>query len=152
MDSHPREARSCSGSAGAFTVAATASITTLVSFIAGGAWFSSGTNWTDSGSVIRCRNHRGLGISRILSSLDYLIYRTYRTISTPLDYLINGVPESMEHDSPDASATGHPIAEPKSVQSVPEENHAPPAMLQFAKIRKLFVERSDPRLYCRSKK
>ncbi|GKA33842.1 ankyrin repeat-containing protein [Tanacetum coccineum] len=41
------------------------------------------------------------------------------------------VPESMEHDSPDASATGHPIAEPESVQSVPEENHAPPAMLQL---------------------
>ena len=39
----------------------------------------------------------------------------------------------MEHDSPDASATGHPIAEPESVQLVPEENHAPPAMLQFAK-------------------
>ncbi|GKD69227.1 hypothetical protein Tco_1323317, partial [Tanacetum coccineum] len=57
------------------------------------------------------------------------------------------VPKSMEHDSPDASATGHPIAEPKSVQLVPEENHAPPAMLQFAKIRKLFAERTDPRLY-----
>nr|GFA12362.1 polycomb group protein embryonic flower 2 isoform X1 [Tanacetum cinerariifolium] len=51
----------------------------------------------------------------------------------------------MEHDSPDASATGHPIAELESVQSVPEENHAPPAMLQFAKTRKLSAERSDPR-------
>nr|AGM15312.1 embryonic flower 2_2 [Chrysanthemum x morifolium] len=55
------------------------------------------------------------------------------------------VPEPMEHDSPDASATGHPIAEPESVQLVPEENHAPPAMLQFAKTRKLSAERSDPR-------
>ena len=53
----------------------------------------------------------------------------------------------MEHDSPDASATGHPIAEPESVQLVPEENHAPPAMLQFAKTRKLSAERSDPRKY-----
>ncbi|GJS75125.1 hypothetical protein Tco_0725006 [Tanacetum coccineum] len=55
------------------------------------------------------------------------------------------VPESMEHDSPDASATGHPITEPESVQSVLEENHAPPAMLQFAKTRKLYAKRSDPR-------
>ncbi|GKA57242.1 hypothetical protein Tco_0756430 [Tanacetum coccineum] len=55
---------------------------------------------------------------------------------------LQGVPESMEHDSClDASATGHPIAEPKSVQS--KENHAPPAMLQFAKTRKLFTERCD---------
>ncbi|GJS18775.1 hypothetical protein Tco_0413247 [Tanacetum coccineum] len=53
------------------------------------------------------------------------------------------VPKSMEHDSPDASATGHPIAEPKSVQLVPEENHAPSAMLQFAKTRKLSAEGSD---------
>ncbi|GKE17285.1 hypothetical protein Tco_1424862, partial [Tanacetum coccineum] len=56
------------------------------------------------------------------------------------------VPKSMEHDSPDASATSHLITEPESVQLVPEENHAPPAMLQFAKTRKLSAERSDPRL------
>ncbi|GKC65639.1 hypothetical protein Tco_1098237, partial [Tanacetum coccineum] len=31
-----------------------------------------------------------------------------------------GVPESMKHDSPDASATGHPIAKSESVQSVPK--------------------------------
>nr|GEX55624.1 hypothetical protein [Tanacetum cinerariifolium] len=58
-----------------------------------------------------------------------------------------GVHESMKHDSPDASAIGHPIAKPESVQSVTEENHASPAMLQFAKTRKLFAERSDPRKY-----
>nr|GEV36386.1 hypothetical protein [Tanacetum cinerariifolium] len=56
-----------------------------------------------------------------------------------------GVHESMEHDSPDASVIGHPIVKPESVQSVPEENHAPLAMLQFAKTIKLFAERSDPR-------
>lgn len=58
----------------------------------------------------------------------------------------DGVAESMEHDdSPDASATCHSCAEPESVQSVPESNLASPAMLQFAKTRKLSVERSEPR-------
>ncbi|XP_024992027.1 polycomb group protein EMBRYONIC FLOWER 2-like isoform X2 [Cynara cardunculus var. scolymus] len=57
------------------------------------------------------------------------------------------VPECMERDtySPDASATGHSFAEPESVQSVPGSNLGPPAMLQFAKTRKLSIERSDPR-------
>ncbi|KAJ9553172.1 hypothetical protein OSB04_017217 [Centaurea solstitialis] len=57
------------------------------------------------------------------------------------------VPESTERDtySPDASVTGHSFAEPESAQSVPGSDVAPPAMLQFAKTRKLSVERSDPR-------
>ncbi|KAI3772799.1 hypothetical protein L6452_03993 [Arctium lappa] len=40
----------------------------------------------------------------------------------------------------DISFTG-----PESAQSVPASNLAPPALLQFAKTRKLSVERSDPR-------
>ncbi|GMP23858.1 hypothetical protein CsSME_00001312 [Camellia sinensis var. sinensis] len=39
----------------------------------------------------------------------------------------------------------HSYADPECVQSVPGSNLAPPAMLQFAKTRKLSVERSDPR-------
>ncbi|KAK9063276.1 hypothetical protein SSX86_017146 [Deinandra increscens subsp. villosa] len=72
------------------------------------------------------------------------------TMSTALSELIDntdGAPECMELDacSPDASATCHSIAEPEAVQSVPESNLAPLAMLQFAKTRKLSIERSDPR-------
>lgn len=61
------------------------------------------------------------------------------------------VPESVERDtySPNAngisSAAAHSFADPDCVQSVPGSNLAPPAMLQFAKTRKLSVERSDPR-------
>ncbi|KAD2805336.1 hypothetical protein E3N88_38713 [Mikania micrantha] len=72
------------------------------------------------------------------------------TMSTALCELIDnteGVPDSMELDacSPDASATCHSFAEQEPVQSVPESNLAPPSMLQFAKTRKLSIERSDPR-------
>ncbi|KAJ9539782.1 hypothetical protein OSB04_026288, partial [Centaurea solstitialis] len=42
-------------------------------------------------------------------------------------------------------ATGVSFVEPESSQSVPASNLAPPALLQFAKTRKLSVERSDPR-------
>ncbi|KAI3819661.1 hypothetical protein L1987_13506 [Smallanthus sonchifolius] len=61
--------------------------------------------------------------------------------------LILGVPESMELDacSPDASVTCHSVAEPEPAQLVSESNLAPLATLQFAKTRKLSVERSDPR-------
>ncbi|KVI07599.1 hypothetical protein Ccrd_014044, partial [Cynara cardunculus var. scolymus] len=61
------------------------------------------------------------------------------------------VPEGAKCDtySPNATsvsiATGVSFAEPESGQSVPGSNLAPPAMLQFAKTRKLSVERSDPR-------
>ncbi|KAJ0764612.1 putative transcription factor C2H2 family [Helianthus annuus] len=73
------------------------------------------------------------------------------TMSTALSELIDntdGVAECMELDacSPDASATCPSNAEPEPIQSLPESsNLAPPAMLQFAKTRKLSVERSDPR-------
>ncbi|KAI7732945.1 hypothetical protein M8C21_011425 [Ambrosia artemisiifolia] len=72
------------------------------------------------------------------------------TMSTALSELIDntdGVPESMELDacSPEASATCPSFAEPEPIQSVPESNLAAPAMLQFAKTRKLSIERSDPR-------
>nr|XP_043612228.1 polycomb group protein EMBRYONIC FLOWER 2 isoform X2 [Erigeron canadensis] len=70
--------------------------------------------------------------------------------SATLNELIDNtdcVPESMEHDaySPDASATCHSFAEPESVQSVPESNVTSTPLLQFAKTRKLSVERSDSR-------
>ncbi|KAK9266346.1 hypothetical protein L1049_012678 [Liquidambar formosana] len=44
-----------------------------------------------------------------------------------------------------SSATAQSYADPDYVQSVSGNNLAPPAMLQFAKTRKLSVERSDPR-------
>ncbi|CAK9135102.1 unnamed protein product [Ilex paraguariensis] len=44
-----------------------------------------------------------------------------------------------------STATSHSYAEPECAQPVPGSNLAPPAMLQFAKTRKLSVERSDPR-------
>lgn len=62
-----------------------------------------------------------------------------------------GLAEYVERDtsSPNAtgvsSATGHSYADPECVQSLPGSNLAPPAMLQFAKTRKLSIERSDPR-------
>lgn len=64
-----------------------------------------------------------------------------------------GLAEYVERDtsSPNAtgvsSATGHSYADPECVQSLPGSNLAPPAMLQFAKTRKLSIERSDPRKY-----
>ncbi|XP_041994394.1 polycomb group protein EMBRYONIC FLOWER 2-like isoform X2 [Salvia splendens] len=44
-----------------------------------------------------------------------------------------------------SSATAHSYADPECVQSLPGNNIAPPALLQFAKTRKLSVELSDPR-------
>lgn len=64
-----------------------------------------------------------------------------------------GLAEYLERDtsSPNAtgvsSATAHSYADPECVQSLPGSNLGPPAMLQFAKTRKLSVERSDPRKY-----
>lgn len=46
-----------------------------------------------------------------------------------------------------SSATGHSYPDPDCMQSLPGSSLAPPAMLQFAKTRKLSVERSDPRKY-----
>ncbi|KAG5558265.1 hypothetical protein RHGRI_008261 [Rhododendron griersonianum] len=63
----------------------------------------------------------------------------------------DGLAEYLERDtsSPNAtgvsSATAHSYADPECVQSLPGSNLGPPAMLQFAKTRKLSVERSDPR-------
>ncbi|XP_057475999.1 polycomb group protein EMBRYONIC FLOWER 2-like isoform X4 [Actinidia eriantha] len=63
----------------------------------------------------------------------------------------DGLVECVEHDtsSPNvtgiSSATAHSYADPECVQSLPGSSLAPPAMLQFAKTRKLSVERSDPR-------
>ncbi|KAL3837861.1 hypothetical protein ACJIZ3_022452 [Penstemon smallii] len=60
----------------------------------------------------------------------------------------DGIAENGGHDasSPRASsATAHSYADPECVQSVPGSNLTAPALLQFAKTRKLSVERSDPR-------
>ncbi|KAL1559617.1 polycomb group protein EMBRYONIC FLOWER 2-like isoform X3 [Salvia divinorum] len=58
------------------------------------------------------------------------------------------VEESAYRDasSPRASsATTHSYVDPECVQSLPGKKIVPPALLQFAKTRKLSVERSDPR-------
>ncbi|MCE2055638.1 hypothetical protein HAX54_043083 [Datura stramonium] len=58
-----------------------------------------------------------------------------------------GIAEAVDCDpsSPNGagvpSATGHLYPDPDSVQSVPGSTLAPPALLQFAKSRKLSVER-----------
>ncbi|GAV89333.1 VEFS-Box domain-containing protein [Cephalotus follicularis] len=44
-----------------------------------------------------------------------------------------------------SGASAHSCADHECIQSVPGNNLAPPAMLQFAKTRKLSIERSDPR-------
>ncbi|GFP80747.1 polycomb group protein embryonic flower 2 [Phtheirospermum japonicum] len=44
-----------------------------------------------------------------------------------------------------SSATAHSCAEPECVQPLPASNLAPAPLLQFAKTRKLSIERSDPR-------
>ncbi|OIT31147.1 PREDICTED: polycomb group protein EMBRYONIC FLOWER 2-like isoform X1 [Nicotiana attenuata] len=75
----------------------------------------------------------------------------FPTSTNGLNDKINGVAEAVECDpsSPNgagvSSATGHLYPDPDSVQSVPGSTLAPPALLQFAKSRKLSVERSDPR-------
>ena len=46
-----------------------------------------------------------------------------------------------------SSALPQSYADPGCVQSAPGNSLAPPAMLQFAKTRKLSVERLDPRKY-----
>ncbi|KAG8390222.1 hypothetical protein BUALT_Bualt01G0061400 [Buddleja alternifolia] len=60
----------------------------------------------------------------------------------------DGIAESMDRDASSprvSSATAHSYADPECVQSLPGSNLAPPALLQFAKTRKLSAERSDPR-------
>lgn len=44
-------------------------------------------------------------------------------------------------------SSGNLYTDPDSVQSASGSTLAPPALLQFAKSRKLSVERSDPRKY-----
>uniref|UniRef100_A0A5B6ZJZ6 Putative embryonic flower 2 n=1 Tax=Davidia involucrata TaxID=16924 RepID=A0A5B6ZJZ6_DAVIN len=61
------------------------------------------------------------------------------------------VAECVERDTSSPNVTGVSTAtaqsyvDPECVQSVPGNNLAPPAMLQFAKTRKLSIERSDPK-------
>ncbi|KAL8535408.1 hypothetical protein ACS0TY_011158 [Phlomoides rotata] len=60
----------------------------------------------------------------------------------------DGIEESVDRDASSprvSSATAHSYADPECVQSLPGSNLVPPALLQFAKTRKLSVERSDPR-------
>ncbi|THF98865.1 hypothetical protein TEA_009832 [Camellia sinensis var. sinensis] len=71
----------------------------------------------------------------------------------------DGIAECAERDTSSPNATGvstasaQSFADPECVQSVSGSHLAPPTMLQFAKTRKLSIERSDPRksvteLYC----
>ncbi|KAL6531209.1 hypothetical protein OROHE_014278 [Orobanche hederae] len=60
----------------------------------------------------------------------------------------DGIAESGERDASSpivSSATAHSYAEPECIQPLPGSNLAPPALLQFAKTRKLSIERSDSR-------
>ncbi|CAN4126281.1 unnamed protein product [Withania somnifera] len=75
----------------------------------------------------------------------------FSTSMNALNGKINGVSDAVVCDpsSPNGagvpSATGHLYPDSVSVQSVPGNTLAPPALLQFAKSRKLSLERSDPR-------
>ncbi|GMP69802.1 hypothetical protein CsSME_00028926 [Camellia sinensis var. sinensis] len=63
----------------------------------------------------------------------------------------DGIAECAERDTSSPNATGvstasaQSFADPECVQSVSGSHLAPPTMLQFAKTRKLSIERSDPR-------
>ncbi|XP_012839960.1 PREDICTED: polycomb group protein EMBRYONIC FLOWER 2 isoform X2 [Erythranthe guttata] len=60
----------------------------------------------------------------------------------------DGIGESGDRDASSprvSSATAHSYADPECIQSLPGSNLTPPALLQFAKTRKLSIERSDPR-------
>lgn len=46
-----------------------------------------------------------------------------------------------------SGAAAQSYADPECLQSVSGNNLAPPALLQFAKTRKLSIERTDPRKY-----
>ncbi|KAM3324550.1 polycomb group protein EMBRYONIC FLOWER 2 isoform X1 [Capsicum chacoense] len=75
----------------------------------------------------------------------------FPTSMNELNDRVNGVADAVECDPSSSngagvsSATGHLYPDPDSIQSVPGSTLAPPAVLQFAKSRKLSVERSDPR-------
>uniref|UniRef100_A0A3Q7GB06 Uncharacterized protein n=1 Tax=Solanum lycopersicum TaxID=4081 RepID=A0A3Q7GB06_SOLLC len=64
----------------------------------------------------------------------------------------NGVADAVECDPSSSNgasvpSSGNLYTDPDSVQSASGSTLAPPALLQFAKSRKLSVERSDPRKY-----
>ncbi|KAL2540020.1 Polycomb group protein [Abeliophyllum distichum] len=66
----------------------------------------------------------------------------------PGSNLCDKIDESAERDASCprfSSATAHSYVEPDGDQSLPGSNLPPSALLQFAKTRKLSVERSDPR-------
>ncbi|PHT30738.1 Polycomb group protein EMBRYONIC FLOWER 2 [Capsicum baccatum] len=75
----------------------------------------------------------------------------FPTSMNELNDRVNGVADAVECDPSSSngagvsSAAGHLYPDPDSIQSVPGSTLAPPALLQFAKSRKLSVERSDPR-------
>ncbi|XP_047252276.1 polycomb group protein EMBRYONIC FLOWER 2 isoform X2 [Capsicum annuum] len=75
----------------------------------------------------------------------------FPTSMNELNDRVNGVADAVVCDPSSSngagvsSATGHLYPDPDSVQSVPGSTLAPPALLQFAKSRKLSVERSDPK-------
>lgn len=72
---------------------------------------------------------------RIISDCWNSCFRSVQYVTS--SYYIAGV----------SSALLQSYADPGCVQSAPGNSLAPPAMLQFAKTRKLSVERSDPRKY-----
>ncbi|XP_047320113.1 polycomb group protein EMBRYONIC FLOWER 2-like isoform X2 [Impatiens glandulifera] len=65
----------------------------------------------------------------------------------------DGIADFMDRDIPSPDITGmstatahsHSYADPECIQSIAGSNLGPPVMLQFAKTRKLSIERSDPR-------
>ncbi|WMV20061.1 hypothetical protein MTR67_013446 [Solanum verrucosum] len=74
----------------------------------------------------------------------------FPTSMNNLNERINGVADAVECDPSSSNgasvpSSGHLYTDPDSVQSASGSTLAPPALLQFAKSRKLSVERSDPR-------
>ncbi|KAL3521374.1 hypothetical protein ACH5RR_019523 [Cinchona calisaya] len=72
------------------------------------------------------------------------------SIPASFNELLDKTDECVEHDTsspniPRLSLAGNSYADPECLQTLPGSNIAPPTMLQFAKTRKLSIERSDPR-------
>ncbi|XP_027104037.1 polycomb group protein EMBRYONIC FLOWER 2 isoform X2 [Coffea arabica] len=72
------------------------------------------------------------------------------SLPASFDELLDKTDEFVEHyasspNIPGLSSAGNSYADPECLPSVPGSNIAPPTVLQFAKTRKLSVERSDPR-------
>ncbi|XP_019192023.1 PREDICTED: polycomb group protein EMBRYONIC FLOWER 2 isoform X2 [Ipomoea nil] len=96
-----------------------------------------------------CRRRKSQSVVQNAKHVHPLVFDSdFPTTVNELQVKNDGIMD-CDASSPNAtgvsSATGHSYPDPDCMQSLPGSSLAPPAMLQFAKTRKLSVERSDPR-------